>query len=193
MMKKSFFFYALGFILIQHTIGFVFLDNPNAYPSNNPHIGNTLYLTSTSSSPHETCIWKHNGRTCQFDWNRLPDRPSSERCNGYGNRLQFRGVYEAQECVIEIEKVENSDTGKWTCEMVDKRGKRVTRDIWIEVIETSQHSKKRSNSSSESHKNTTGPSTSTIETSTKLVSSNINQTIVMNIGATKSGKYNLYH
>lgn len=208
MMTKLVLFYGLGILLIHHTIGFSFIDNPKAHPNNNPHIGRMLTLMSTSTSPHETCIWKHNNKTCRFDWNKRHNRVSSERCEGYGNRVLFRGVYPAQECTIEIEKVELSDTGKWTCEMINKRGQNITRDIWIKVIETAHHSKKSSNtsegitqdqtnltvtSSSESSKNTTEPASSTIETSTELGSSNINKTNVTNNEATKSGKYTSYH
>ena len=122
-------------LLIRFVFSFSVLDDPVSDPNNKPHVGSKLILRCISSSPHEHCTWKHNKDICRFDWNPHHDSVANPRCEAFGDRITFLGVYDTQECKIELKDLKLSDSGNWTCEMERKSGRKISRNTEIKVIE----------------------------------------------------------
>ena len=107
-------------------------------PNNNPHNGSKLILKCISNSPYEHCTWRHDMNVCRFDWNKKHNAVRNQRCAALGNRAIFMGNYDTQECSIELNNDEPSDSGRWICEMRPKNGRAKSDNIDIRVIPSSK-------------------------------------------------------
>lgn len=162
----------IGFSSMNGVTGFTFLEEPLVEPNHKPHIGGTLMLTCVSSSPHEHCIWTHNKDVCKFDWGTRHINVQNKHCKAYGKRLEFHGVYDAQQCKIKLSDITISDSGKWTCEMVNKKNLKISEDINIEVIPRPDHPQKRGAKEKEvSSKNVEVPKGKTSNVTSKTTTS----------------------
>ena len=163
-------FLAVNSLFIQKGDAFHFLENILVDPNHNPHIGSSLIFRCISNREYEHCSWRHQRNICSFDWKIHHDTMKKPRCDAYGDRLTFLGTYETHECKIELNKVETSDSGRWACDMTNKRGEKVSQYIDISVIPPPTQAQNLSKRSKDVHSNDPRP---TLEKSKPVKSSNI--------------------
>jgi len=86
-------------------------------PNQSIKVGATVRLACQSDAAYEYCIWRHKNRVCQFEWKRAHDEVKKQTCAELNDRAHFRGSYDDHECSIDLENVQLSDEGEWSCEM----------------------------------------------------------------------------
>merc|ERR1712156_1289581 len=80
-------------------------------------VGETVRLTCISDSAYEYCIWRHKNRVCNFEWKSSHGDVKKQTCTELNNRAHFKGSYSNNECSIDLENVQLTDQGAWSCEM----------------------------------------------------------------------------
>ena len=86
-------------------------------PNQSIQVGATVRLACQSDAAYEYCIWRHKNRVCQFEWKRAHDEVKKQTCAELNDRAHFKGSYDDHECSIDLENVQLSDQGEWSCEM----------------------------------------------------------------------------
>ena len=86
-------------------------------PNQPIQVGETVRLACQSDAAYEYCVWRHKNRVCQFEWKRAHDEVKKQTCAELNDRAHFRGSYDDHECSIDLENVQLSDQGEWSCEM----------------------------------------------------------------------------
>lgn len=86
-------------------------------PNQPIQVGATVRLACQSDAAYEFCIWRHKNRVCQFEWKRAHDEVKKQTCSELNDRAHFRGSYDDHECSIDLENIQQSDQGEWSCEM----------------------------------------------------------------------------
>ena len=95
-----------------------FLITKTSMDPNHPiQVGATVRLACQSDAAYEYCIWRHKNRVCQFEWKRAHDEVKKQTCAELNDRAHFRGSYDDHECSIDLDNVQLSDQGEWSCEM----------------------------------------------------------------------------
>ena len=86
-------------------------------PNRPIQVGETVRLTCKSDSAYEYCIWRHKNRVCNFEWKSSHGDVKKQTCTELNNRAHFRGSYSNNECSIDLENVQLTDQGAWSCEV----------------------------------------------------------------------------
>merc|ERR1712156_391134 len=86
-------------------------------PNRPIQVGETVRLTCKSDSAYEYCIWRHKNRVCNFEWKSSHGDVKKQTCTELNNRAHFKGSYSNNECSIDLENVQLTDQGAWSCEM----------------------------------------------------------------------------
>lgn len=112
--RSSFLF---GFISC-FSLSNAFLITKTSIDPNKPiQVGETVRLSCKSDGYYEYCIWRHRNRVCNFEWKKAHDDVKKQTCTELNDRAHFRGSYVNHECSIDLENVQLSDQGEWSCEM----------------------------------------------------------------------------
>ena len=112
--------------IVNFTNAFQIIDS-SISPSNPAKVGSEVTLNCKSDGDYEYCNWwlgdvdrknLQNTKYCKFEWKRNVGDVRQQECN-IADKAHFDGNYESNECKLVLKNVETSDSGIWTCNMVE--------------------------------------------------------------------------
>ena len=109
--------FSFGIILYLRFTNAFQITKTSIDPNTPIEVGSTVRLTCQSDAYFEYCIWRHKNRVCNFEWKSSHGTVKKQTCTELNNRAHFKGSYESHECAIELQNVELTDGGEWSCEM----------------------------------------------------------------------------